>query len=115
VGRYSFGDDTLDLVEYGWYVDNANGQPSAVAQLRPNAWGLFDMHGNVWELVQDYYGESSSGEATDPIGPERGTSVVMRGGCFGSDPDKCTAGNRGYLRPSTRNEKTGFRVVAEPR
>lgn len=115
--RYSFGDDALDLVEHGWYVDNSEGRPNPVAQLRPNEWGLFDMHGNAWELTQDFYAEKPLGDppkdATDPSGPATGKSRVMRGGCFGSEPDKLLAANRGYLGPATRNEKTGFRIAAE--
>jgi hypothetical protein len=117
VTRYSFGDDTLDLVEHGWYIDNSDGQPNPVAQLRPNEWGLFDMHGNAWELTQDFYGEKPLGDppkdATDPMGPTAGKSRVMRGGCFGSEPDKLLSANRGFLAPATRNEKTGFRIAAE--
>ena len=56
--RWSFGDDESDLEKYAWYKTNANGKAHAVGGKWPNAWGLHDMHGNVWEWVQDRYGYS---------------------------------------------------------
>ena len=115
--RYSFGDDALDLVEYAWFVDNAEGGPNPVAQLRASKWGLYDMHGNVWELVQDVYEKHPLGDpprdATDPTGLTTGKSRVMRGGGFSSAADKLSAGNRGYVEAATRSEKTGFRIAAD--
>jgi formylglycine-generating enzyme required for sulfatase activity len=116
--RYSFGDDTLDLVEYAWFLDNSERKLSPVAQLRPNKWGLFDMHGNVWELTQDIHSDAPLGNpakgATDPTGPSEGKSRTIRGGCYLSESGNLRSSNRGWLDAASNNSKTGFRVVAEP-
>jgi formylglycine-generating enzyme required for sulfatase activity len=80
----------------------------------PNAWGLYDMHGNVWEWCQDWYGEYSSGNQTDPEGPDNGTLRVLRGGGYTSTGQGCRAANRDPRSPIYRNTFQGFRVVLVP-
>jgi len=84
----------------------------AVGNYATNAWGLHDMHGNVWEWCQDYYTNSLPGmSVVDPIGPASGTSRVDRGGSFYSAARYCRSAYRGGLEPERRSAGLGFRVV----
>ena len=111
---FSFGEDEAKLREYGWFDGNASnaGEQYAhkVGLKQPNPWGLYDMHGNVWEWCSDWYGEKLSGGA-DPVGPERGSSRVIRGGSWGNFPDLCQSANRNSINPSNRFDGLGFRVA----
>ena len=86
---YSFGDDVGQLGNYAWYGDNSNGETHSVGEKGANLWGLYDMHGNVWEWVQDWYGNYPEGPLTDPTGPESGSYRVVRGGSWGSTAGAC--------------------------
>ena len=111
---YSFGDDPGQLKDYGWYQDNANRQTHPVGQLRPNAWGLYDMHGNVWEWIQDWYGPYTSGPVKDPKGPDSGTHRARRGGGWNNAASYCRATNR-YSVVGFRDDFMGIRVAREER
>ena len=86
--RWSFGDDESQLTNYAWYKDNAwdasKQYAQRVGQKRPNPWGLYDMHGNVWEWLQDWWDGNyyNSSPRVDPRGPSSGTEHVIRGGTF---------------------------------
>ncbi|MBI4604138.1 MAG: SUMF1/EgtB/PvdO family nonheme iron enzyme [Planctomycetes bacterium] len=85
----------------------------AVGSFPPNAWGLHDMHGNVWEWCEDWYGAYPQGEVTDPRGPSSGVSRVLRGGSWDSDPRNCRSANRYRIEPGFRNDGIGFRLALD--
>jgi formylglycine-generating enzyme len=87
--------------------------PAPVKNYPPNPWGLYDMHGNVWEIVADWYGPYAPGDQTDPRGPTTGTMRVRRGGSWASSGAALRSANRAYLHPASRLRNTGFRVVRE--
>jgi formylglycine-generating enzyme required for sulfatase activity len=107
---YSFGNDPAQLKEYAWYKDNAGGKTHPVGQLKPNAWGLYDMHGNVMEWVQDWYGRYAAEPVTDPPGPPSGTHRMRRGGAWNNAAAICRSANR-YSVPGFRDDFLGFRLV----
>ena len=102
-----------NLDEVGWYCYNSNETTHRVNRLDPNAWGLYDMHGNVWEWVSDWFGVFSSSNAVDPTGPTTGTKRVMRGGSWVDFPPDCRSANRNSGSPTLTNRMLGFRVVME--
>jgi formylglycine-generating enzyme required for sulfatase activity len=89
--------------------------PAPVSSYMPNTWGLYDMHGNVWEWCQDWYGDYSGGTVKDPQGPPSGTEKVRRGGSWFKHGYSCRSANRAHGHPPTRYKTTGFRLVREAR
>ena len=100
---------TLDAV--GWYDKNSNGQTHPVGQKQPNAWGLYDMHGNVREWCRDWYGDYPSESVTDPCGPVAGSVRVQRGGGYDSRARDCRAASRNYDLTISDWHALGFRLV----
>ena len=100
--------------EHAWFDGNAFkvGEKYAhnVGLKKPNPWGLHDMHGNVFEWCSDWYDEKLSG-GIDPVGPNVGSSRVVRGGCWRSDPGNCRSAARNDFDPSNRSNGLGFRVA----
>jgi formylglycine-generating enzyme required for sulfatase activity len=114
---YCFGDDEAGLAEYAWH--GTSGTTDPVGEKKPNAWGLYDMHRNVYEWCQDRYGDYPAGAATDPQGPVEGADRVMRGGCWVTSPGDCRSAHRIKVSPSIRGVdflgmSFGFRVVVAP-
>jgi len=104
-GSYCFGDDPAQLGEYAWYADNSGDETHPVGQLKPNAWGLYDMHGNVWEWCQDLY---------VPAGSRDGKCRVLRGGAWFSDHLSTRAASRYVVNSLARFDFSfGFRVVSD--
>jgi formylglycine-generating enzyme required for sulfatase activity len=111
--RFSFGDDPqyIELEEYGWYAGNSEKQTHPVGSKVPNAWGLYDLHGNVREWCLDWKGAYLGGSVADPQGPAEGSHRVSRGGSRG-DLGGCRAASRHKCGiPTARNHHTGFRLV----
>ncbi len=103
---YSFGDDPDLLDDYGWYNENSL---RTVAEKKPNSWGLFDMHGNVFEWCADWYDAILAG-GDDPVGPFAGSNRVLRGGDWRNDASNCRSACRARV-PWSRFAGLGFRVV----
>jgi formylglycine-generating enzyme required for sulfatase activity len=110
---YSFGDGVGQLGQYAWYNGNSGKTTHPVGQLQPNAWGLYDIHGNVWEWVQDWYGSYASGTVTDPVGPQVGSIRVYRGGSWYYNARHCRSVNRNGVAPDYRGGGLGFRLLRE--
>ena len=100
------------LNRLGWYDKNSGGETYLVAQKDANAWGLYDMHGNVWEWCQDWFGKYEPGAQTDLRGPNTGDDRVVRGGCWDFHVWGCRSACRGGFRPGDRDGRLGFRLAA---
>jgi len=111
--RYCFGDGEAELGQYAWYADNSQKTTHPVGRLKPNPWGLYDMHGNVYEWCQDWYGKYPPGPVTDPKGPSSGEYRLLRGGPWDGEAGDVRSAYRHRLTPGYRYGHEGFRVARD--
>ena len=111
--RWSFGDDPGKVGDYAWFVTNAWNADAKYAHKvgtkKPNPWGLYDVHGNVWEWCQDRWRLYPGGGESDPDDPHH----VIRGGIFHSDAMDVRSANRQFASPTSRNYRLGFRLLMQ--
>ncbi|MBN1293292.1 MAG: formylglycine-generating enzyme family protein [Candidatus Latescibacteria bacterium] len=114
ITEYNTGDSEQDLARAGWYggtSGNSGEKTHPVAQKEPNIWGLFDMHGNVWEWCNDSFGGYTSEPVHNPKGPESGSYSVMRGGSWFNNAHFARSAFRLNDRSDRTGYFTGFRIV----
>lgn len=115
---FSCGDTlTVDMANYNGNFIYGSGKPGVyrektmpVGSFAANAWGLYDMHGNVWQWCQDWHGGYARNDSVAPQGPKSGKNRVLRGGGWGNHPIFCRSANRNFADPESRTEFYGFRI-----
>jgi formylglycine-generating enzyme required for sulfatase activity len=109
---FAFGDSADAAPQYAWFEANARGKPKPVGVRKANAWGLHDMHGNVWEWCNDFYKVDYYAESPgeDPKGPDAGEKKVLRGGCWNSSADACRSAYRYNENPAYTDACFGYDI-----
>ncbi|MBI3652943.1 MAG: SUMF1/EgtB/PvdO family nonheme iron enzyme [Acidobacteria bacterium] len=116
----SSSDTVANLDAIAWYEKNADNKTHSVGGKQPNAWGLYDMHGNVFEYCQDwylenYYASFAGITSTNPVGPSSGSLYATRGSACTTPADKCRPARRQWMELNKRDDHVGFRLLRQPR
>jgi len=109
--RYCSGSTVADLGRVAWFSGNSEGKAHPVGQKQPNAWGLYDMHGNVWEYCADFIDDYATMASTDPVGRITASHGAMRGGGWMHGPNECRSATR--LISDDMFGGAGFRIMVE--
>jgi formylglycine-generating enzyme required for sulfatase activity len=112
--EYCFGDSEAELGDHAWFYGNSGAQTHEVGQKKPNAWGLYDMHGNDWEWCEDVWHENYEGAPADGSAWTTGGEPslrVLRGGAWNLYPSNCRSADRDWAAPTVGDGDLGSRVV----
>lgn len=108
---FSFGNATTNADQFAWTLENAEGTTHPVGQKQPNPWGLYDMHGNVWEWCLDWFEPYPATNLVDPVGPPQSKFKVFRGGGWNNDINMARSANRFMMVPTNGIHFVGFRIA----
>jgi formylglycine-generating enzyme required for sulfatase activity len=111
---YCFGDDDKQLGDYAWYSRNSGSKTHEVGTKKANAWGIYDMHGNVWEWCSDWYEDYPHSDVVDPTGASSGADRVFRGSGWVLSAEGCRSAFRYFATPGGSNDDLGLRLALVP-